>query len=126
MGCALPPAVVSPAMPLETKAHVPGLLDPLPVRRLAGRTFGPEPDPPLSLGCIAKGEPRFRRAFPSFSTEEFDLKPIFALAALAAATLAAPVFAQEAPGGHYDCQTRQVPGPNKSDTTSRAIGRAHV
>jgi hypothetical protein len=50
MGCALPPAVVSPAMPLETKAHVPGLLDPLPVRRLAGRTFGPEPDPPLSLG----------------------------------------------------------------------------
>ena len=50
MGCALPPAVVSPAMPLEAKAHVTGLLDPLPVRRLAGRTFGPEPDPPLSFG----------------------------------------------------------------------------
>jgi len=50
MGCALPPAVVSPATPIEAKAHVPGLLDPLPVRRLAGRTFGPEPDPPLVLG----------------------------------------------------------------------------
>ena len=47
------------------------------------------------------------------------MKPIFAVAALAAATLAAPVFAQEAPGGHYEWQTRQVPGPNKSNTTSR-------
>jgi hypothetical protein len=61
----------------------------------------------------------FRRAYPSYSTEEFDMKPIFAVAALAAATLAAPVFAQEAPGGHYEWQTRQVPGPNKSNTTSR-------
>lgn len=47
------------------------------------------------------------------------MKTIFAIAALAAATLAAPVLAQEAPGGHYEWQTRQVPGPNKSNTTSR-------
>lgn len=50
MGCALPPAVVSPAMPLAVKAHIPGLLDPLPIRRLHGRTIGPEPDPPLFFG----------------------------------------------------------------------------
>ncbi|KTE16856.1 hypothetical protein [Sphingopyxis sp. H115] len=47
------------------------------------------------------------------------MKPFFAVAALAAATLAAPVFAQEASRGHYEWQTRQVPGPNKSNTTSR-------
>ena len=50
MGCALPPAVVSPAMPLAAIAHMPGRLDPLPIRRLAGRAIGPEPDPPLLLG----------------------------------------------------------------------------
>jgi hypothetical protein len=50
MGCALPATIVSPSMPLVAAAHMPGLLDPLPVRRLAGRTFGPEPDPPLILG----------------------------------------------------------------------------
>lgn len=50
MGCALPPAVVSPAMPLAAMAHMPGLLDLLPIRRLTGRTIGPEPDPPLLLG----------------------------------------------------------------------------
>ncbi len=50
MGCALPAAVVSPAMPLAVATHIPGLLDPLPVRRLNGRTIGPEPDPPLVLG----------------------------------------------------------------------------
>lgn len=50
MGCALPPAVVSAATPFAGEAHIQGLLDPLPVRRLAGRTFGPEPDPPLVLG----------------------------------------------------------------------------
>ena len=49
MGCALPPAVVSPAIPLAEKTFVAGSFDPLPVRRLAGRTFGPEPDPPLFL-----------------------------------------------------------------------------
>lgn len=50
MGCALPPAVVSPAVPLAAEAHVRGVLDPLPVRRLAGRTIGPEPHPPSRLG----------------------------------------------------------------------------
>ena len=50
MGCALPPAVVSAAIPLTVEAHIPGLLDPLPVRRLNGRTIGPEPDPPVLLG----------------------------------------------------------------------------
>lgn len=50
MGCALPAAVVSSAMPVAAEVHLRGLLDPLPVQRLAGRTFGPEPDPPLVLG----------------------------------------------------------------------------
>ena len=50
MGCALPSVVVSSAMPLAAEAHIPGLLDPLPVRRLNGRTIGPEPHPPLLLG----------------------------------------------------------------------------
>ena len=49
MGCALPPAVVSPATPLAEKTFITASFDPLPVRRLAGRTFGPEPDPPLFL-----------------------------------------------------------------------------
>lgn len=47
------------------------------------------------------------------------MKTIFAVAALAAATLAAPVLAQDQSGGHYEWQTRQVPGPNKSGTTTR-------
>ena len=47
------------------------------------------------------------------------MKTIFAVAALAAATPAAPVLAQEASSGHYEWQARQVPGPNKSNTTSR-------
>ena len=50
MGCALPATIVSPSMPLVAAAPMQGLLDPLPVQRLAGRTFGPEPDPPLFLG----------------------------------------------------------------------------
>ena len=50
MGCALPAAVVSSAMPVAAEVHLRGLLDPRPVQRLAGRTFGPEPDPPLVLG----------------------------------------------------------------------------
>lgn len=50
MGCALPAAVVSRGMPLAVAPHIPGFLDPLPVRRLNGRTIGPEPDPPLALG----------------------------------------------------------------------------
>src|SRR3546814_7124736 len=47
------------------------------------------------------------------------MKTIFAVAALAAATLATAVLAQEASSGHYEWQTRQVPGPNKPNTTSR-------
>ena len=47
------------------------------------------------------------------------MKPFFAVAAFAAATLAAPVFAQEQSGGHYEWQARQVPGPNKSNITPR-------
>lgn len=47
------------------------------------------------------------------------MKPIFAVAALVAATLAAPVLAQEQSGGKYEWQTRQAPGPNKSNTPSR-------
>ncbi len=47
------------------------------------------------------------------------MKTIFAVAALAAATLAAPVFAQAAPGGHYEWQARLVPGPNKSNINPR-------
>lgn len=47
------------------------------------------------------------------------MKTIFAVAALTAATLATPVFAQAAPGGHYEWQTRQAPGPNKSNIKSR-------
>ena len=50
MGCALPPAVLSPPTPTAAATHMPGLLDPLPIQRLNGRTFGPEPDPPLILG----------------------------------------------------------------------------
>lgn len=51
MGCALPPLVTAaPAATLTAAPHVRGLHDPLPVRRLAGRTIGPEPEPPLTLG----------------------------------------------------------------------------
>ncbi|KTE19285.1 hypothetical protein ATE67_14880 [Sphingopyxis sp. H050] len=47
------------------------------------------------------------------------MKTIFAVAAFAAATLATPVFAQDATGGHYEWQARQVPGPNKSGIAPR-------
>ena len=47
------------------------------------------------------------------------MKTIFAVAALAAAALAMPVLAQDAPGGHYEWQSRQVPGPNKSNLIPR-------
>jgi hypothetical protein len=50
MGCALPPVVVTPPTLIAAATHMPGLLDPLPIQRLDGRTFGPEPDPPLILG----------------------------------------------------------------------------
>src|SRR3546814_855949 len=68
--------------------------------------------PTSRLNCAMRAGP-FRRASSSFSTEEFDMKTIFAVAALAAATLATAVLAQEASSGHYEWPTRQVPGPNK-------------
>ncbi len=50
MGCALPPVVVSPAIPFAAPAPLRDLLDPLLTHRLDGLTVGPEPDPPLILG----------------------------------------------------------------------------
>lgn len=47
------------------------------------------------------------------------MKTLITVAALAAATLATPVLAQEAQGGHYEWQTRYVPGPNKSNISPR-------
>src|SRR3546814_8214634 len=59
--------------------------------------------PTSRLNCAMRAGP-FRRASSSFSTEEFDMKTIFADAALAAATLATAVLAQEASSGHYEWQ----------------------
>ncbi|BBE33052.1 hypothetical protein [Sphingosinicella microcystinivorans] len=50
MGCAIPLAVVTPAAPLAVASHRCELVDPLAVQRLVGRNFGPEPEPPLTLG----------------------------------------------------------------------------
>lgn len=47
------------------------------------------------------------------------MKPIFSVAALAAAMLAAPVFAQEQSGGHYEWQSRQIAGPKGSTSRVR-------
>jgi len=49
MGCAIPLAVVAPAAPLAVADYQRELTDPLAVRRLVGRSFGPEPEPPLIL-----------------------------------------------------------------------------
>ena len=46
------------------------------------------------------------------------MKTIIAMAAALAAFTTAPSFA-EGPGGHYEWQSRQVPGPNKSGATTR-------
>lgn len=46
------------------------------------------------------------------------MKMIITMAAALAAFTTAPSFAQEA-GGHYEWQSRQVPGPNKSGATTR-------
>lgn len=43
------------------------------------------------------------------------MKMIMSAAAFAAATLAAPTIAQEAPGGHHATQSSEAPGPNMSD-----------
>lgn len=50
MGCALPLATATPAAMLAKSDHSATPTDPLPVSRLRGRTFGPEPDPPLFPG----------------------------------------------------------------------------
>ena len=50
MGCAMPLAVVTPAAPLAVSDYRRELADPLAVQRLVGRSFGPEPEPPLFLG----------------------------------------------------------------------------
>lgn len=47
------------------------------------------------------------------------MKMIFAAAVIAAFATATPGFTQESASGHYEWQTRQVPGPNKSNITSR-------
>ncbi|HJS11516.1 hypothetical protein [Sphingopyxis sp.] len=49
MGCAIPLAVVTPAAPLAVADYQRELADPLAVQRLVGRSFGPEPEPPLLL-----------------------------------------------------------------------------
>ena len=46
------------------------------------------------------------------------MKTIIAMAAALAAFTTTPSFAQEK-GGHYEWQSRQVPGPNKSGATTR-------
>ena len=50
MGCALPPVVVSPAIPFAAAAPLPDVLGARPTQRLDGLAVGPEPDPPLILG----------------------------------------------------------------------------
>ena len=54
------------------------------------------------------------------------MKMIFATAAALAAITTAPSFAQEAAGGHYEWQFRQVPGPNKSGIAPLAMGSPRV
>jgi hypothetical protein len=50
MGCALPLAIATPAAILAASDHRAAPTDQLPVSRLRGRSYGPEPDPPLFLG----------------------------------------------------------------------------
>lgn len=50
MGCAIPLSVVTPdALPAPAE-YRPARAENNPVARLVGRTFGPEPEPPLYLG----------------------------------------------------------------------------
>lgn len=49
MGCAIPLAAVTPAAPPAVGDCQRELADPLAVQRLVGRSFGPEPEPPLLL-----------------------------------------------------------------------------
>lgn len=50
MGCALPLATATPAAMLAASDHLTAPTDQLPITRLRGRNYGPEPDPPLFLG----------------------------------------------------------------------------
>ncbi|MBU0824667.1 MAG: hypothetical protein KKA44_16870 [Alphaproteobacteria bacterium] len=47
------------------------------------------------------------------------MKIIWFAAAIAAPGLATPTFAQERSNGHYEWQSRQLPGPNKSKRSLR-------
>jgi len=50
MGCALPLATATPAAIPAASEHASAPTDLLPIARLHGRKYGPEPDPPLFLG----------------------------------------------------------------------------
>lgn len=50
MGCALPVALILPAMPVVPTVYRPGAPAFMSVAPLVGRNFGPEPEPPASLG----------------------------------------------------------------------------
>ena len=50
MGCALPVALVPPAMPAVQTVYRPNTPTLMPVARLVGRNLSPEPEPPAILG----------------------------------------------------------------------------
>lgn len=50
MGCALPVALVPPAMPAVQTVYRPDTPALMPVARLVGRNLSPEPEPPTLLG----------------------------------------------------------------------------
>ena len=50
MGCALPLATRTPAAMPAANDHSATTTHQLPIARLHGRSYGPEPDPPLFLG----------------------------------------------------------------------------
>ena len=50
MGCALPLATTTPAAMPAANDHSATTTHQLPIARLHGRSYGPEPDPPLFLG----------------------------------------------------------------------------
>ncbi len=50
MGCALPVALILPAMPVVPTMYRPGAPALVAVAPLDGRNLGPEPEPPATLG----------------------------------------------------------------------------
>ncbi len=50
MGCALPLATATPSAMPAASDYPAAPTDQLPITRLYGRNYGPEPDPPLFLG----------------------------------------------------------------------------